>query len=117
MAATFYQRVLQIGDWENDGGAIDLGELYSYLVLYEGSLMSAAQIKSFTNCTTAQEDDVDEILGTMPNTILSALNATARARWPHLVYNVFKLGLYGAQGDTRFAAFDSEADIKAALGI
>lgn len=110
MSASFYERILQLGDWENDGGPVDVSDLQSQLILYEAGLMTAAEIASRYNCTVAQVLDVEEILGTMPTALLSAVQAAARARWSAKIGQVFKLG---SQQDQRF---DTVAEVKAAIG-
>lgn len=111
MSASFLERCLNLGDYENDGGAIDTVDLHSHLVLYEAGLCTAANIYFRYSCTEAQENDVDAILATMPGTILSALNAVARARWAGVIFHVLKLGLQG------HPSYDSVAEVETALGI
>lgn len=111
MAASFYERVLGLGDYENDGGIIDVGEMGTELVLYEASLTTAAAMKTKWSLTGAQGTDLDDILATMPNTLITLVQAAARARWAAKTFNVFKLG---CQTDSRF---DTVAELKTALGI
>lgn len=111
MAANLYERILRIGDYENDGGPVLPDELRIHLNLYEAGLTTAANIKTAFSCTTAQSSDMDALLGTMPTTLLTFLNAVQRARWVDRIYSVFVAGIAG------WPAFDSVAECKTALGI
>ena len=101
---------MYLGDYENDGGAIDLHVLWQLLHMYEAGIVDAAYIKTRHSLTTPQGADLDELLATMPGLILTALNATARARWADTVYAVLYIGSEGNTG------FNSEALARAALG-
>jgi len=108
MSATFYERILRTGDYENDGGYIDIEEFEDLLVMYEAGEVGAALIKSRFSCTTPQADDVDDILATIPNPLLGVL---VRARWAHLVAAICRSGLRGV------AAYDTPAELEAELGV
>lgn len=110
MAATFYERCLRIGDYENDGGIVDLDALRVSFILYSDGLVNAAWVKTTLGCTgTAQENDCQDILDTLPVVVL-VLSAAERAAWPHKVNAIFTAGVMGV-------GFTTEALCKTALGI
>lgn len=111
MSATFYERLMRIGDYENDGGIVDVEGFQNCLALYEAGDYSASQIKSYFSCTAEQEEDVDDILGTLPGTLLSFLQTAARARWALHIGAVFRGSLMALSG------FSTEAECKAAIGL
>lgn len=117
MSATFYERMMRSGDWENDGGSINYDGLYKALRLFESSLVdddyvAVEAVRDVgTTLTTPQRADLDDVLATMPNVVLSALNATARARWTHKIYAISCAALDQRTG------FTTEAMVKTALGV
>ena len=80
MAATFIERCIQLGDFYEDGGAIDLNQLYAAVCLYDAGIENAAFLKGIFNCTAAQGDELDEILATRPGVLEQVLT---RAQWVH----------------------------------
>lgn len=111
MSASFIERCTLTGDYENDGGNVDLGQLQSCLVMYEAGIVNAAFIKTCFSCTTAQGEDVNDILATMPSVLLTILNGLARARWTARIIEVLRAG------QQQWSGFTNVALIKGHLGI
>ncbi len=117
MAASYYDRVCCFGDWENDGGQLRSDTLGKALVLYAAGLVDAAYVK--THClepgdnalTSPQQADIDDILATMPSTLLSLVGAFNKALWAAKVEQVL-----GAGRDQK-TGFTTEAAVKTALGV
>ncbi len=111
MSATLIERCIRVGDFENDGGIIDIDDFEDYLYLLEAGIATAADLEAHFSLTTAQREQLDALVATMPASLLSAVNAAARARWVHKIYSVFRLGVRAN------ADFDTDAKCAAALGI
>lgn len=111
MSATFIERCIRVGDWENDGGIVDIGQLQTMLTLYEAGQINAQSIKDWFACTTEQGDELDEVLGTMPGTLLTLLQAAARARWANTVCAIFTAGVM------MHPDYDTANECRAALGL
>lgn len=111
MSATFYERAIGVGDYDSDGGLIDLTAFFREIVLFEAGLTTAAALKTAFSLTTAQGNDLDDVLATMPGLVITLTQAATRARWAQKVYQVFYLG---RQGDPRF---DTTAECKTAIGV
>lgn len=117
MAASLYDRACCFGDWENDGGSINPTGLVRVLTLYAAGLVNDAYVKA--NCasdeesalTVAQESDIDDILATMPGTLLSLVGAFNKALWAAKVECVLWAGREQRTG------FTTEALVKTALGV
>ncbi len=109
--ASLIDRALRLNDWETDGDALDLDSFEFGLTLFSAGLVTRAQVKAALNCSTAQGNDLDDIMDTMPTSILTALNAAARARWPGNMRAILTSGLQGFYGLT------TEAACKTAMGI
>lgn len=117
MAASLYERACLLGDWENDGGGLNPSCLARALVMYASGLVNSAYVTA--NCvgdgesalTPAQESDLDDILATMPSTLLSLVGAFNKALWAAKV----ECTLWA--GREQRAGFTTEALIKTALGV
>lgn len=131
MSATFIERCIHRGDYENDGGAVDLDEFENCLVMYEaGMLTNTAIIERFAE-SEPQEEQIQDLLNTMPATTLS-LNvplvgilatpaAVARAQWVRSIRAVLNAGLWSLDAEstdgTYLDGFDTAAEVETALGL
>ena len=109
--ATFIERVMRIGDYEEDGGHVDLDMFRTGLVLLQRGLIDAAYIKDLLGCTVPQGGDMDEILGLMPASTPPELAETARMCWITEVYEILRAGLM------QWVGFELEGDVRSALGL
>jgi|SRR6185436_2259597 len=117
--ANFYDRVLRINDWQDEGqGAeVDLDELESLLALFESGLADASFIKDKFGATAGQKTDIQEILDTLPSALLTLVQATTRARWAKNVAEILRTGLRASTGDGYGGtSWGTEAGLRAALG-
>lgn len=113
MSATFIERVIRVGDFDNDGGIIDMEALADFLILYEADALgiTADFLESEFSLTSPQRDQLDDILATRPSALLTALNATSRARWAHRVSSVLRCGV------RQSTLCDTNAKCAALIGI
>lgn len=94
--ATFIDRVLQLSDYETDGGYIERSILADVLHMYVGGAVNSAYVKTYFALTTSQAAGLDEILATQPAALLTVLNAVARAAWVDKVVGILSMGQRGA---------------------
>jgi len=113
MSATFIERCIRVGDYDNDGGIIDLETFEDFLYLYEASAsgIDGDFMETAFSLTPAQRAQLDDILATRPATLLTALNATARSRWAHTIFSVLRCGVRA------MPEMDTDAKVSAFLGI
>lgn len=117
MSASLYERICCLGDWENDNGALNPTGVCRAMVLYASGVVNAAYVKA--QCfgdgelalTSAQQSDMDDLLATMPSTLLSLVGAFNKALWAAKVEAIFWAGRELRPG------FTTEALIKTALGV
>lgn len=117
MTASLFERVCCMGDYENDGGAINPTYIGRALTLYAAGTVDASFVAD--NCmdpsegalTVAQETDLTSLLATMPANLLSFLSAFQKAQWAGKVESIFWAARDGRTG------FTTEALVKTALGV
>lgn len=110
MSATFIERCIRVGDYENDGGIIDIEDLEDHLHLLESGDITTADIETRFSLTTAQRTQLDDIVATLP-AVTTAADAAARAGWVHRVFGVLRLGVRG------HTDYDTDAKCATALGL
>jgi hypothetical protein len=103
--ATFIQRCVQEGDFETDGGAIDLNFLKSVTNLCDYGLLTRAEFKTILNCTVAQANECDEIFAAAPAPVLD------KARWAEAVVAV----MYA--GSQHWVGFETASACRVKLGL
>jgi hypothetical protein len=103
--ATFIERACAYGEYESDGGAIDINAFMHTLVLWNEDQISSAQLHGYFACTPAQEAECEEILATRPG------GGLARVQWASRV-----IAKIWAGGQFQFGLVDA-ASVRAALGL
>ena len=103
--ATFIQRCVQEGDFETDGGAIDLNLFKAVLNLADYGLITLPEFKTILGCTVAQGNEVDELFGSAPAAILD------KTRWAEAVVAV----MYA--GSKYWSGFETAAACRVKLGL
>lgn len=109
--ATFIERCLRQGDWENDGGLVDIDLFQNSLALFESGRMTNADIHLLFNCTPGQAAEMEEITGTMPANTSSVPQAIARARWVVTTCAILRAGLIP------WPAYDTPNKVRLSLGL
>lgn len=111
MSATFIERVIAVGDHGEDGGAIDPVVVHAMLTMFSAGDADATYLKTLWALTTPQGEQLDAVLATMPDVVLSLVTAYERAQWPTKVYSILMLGRMASPD------FDTGAKCASALGI
>lgn len=109
--ATLLDRVLHTNDWVTDGGELSAQPFGYALCMYTAGLWTAANIKTQFDMTTSQGAQLDAILATRPAAPLLLLNVPAYVQWADKVIGI----IWAAQA--AWPPFDTEAEVKTALGI
>lgn len=105
--ATFIERVIAVGDYAEDGGAIDPVLVHCLLSLYSNGSITSTYIKGVLSLTSTQGDQLDDVLSTMPNSGAAA----QRAQWATLIYSYLMLGRQ------QVVEYDTDSELAAAIGI
>lgn len=109
--ASFLDRIRSDSDYADDGGYINQDEFRGWMAMYASGVVTAAQIKSYYSCTTAQSAQLDAIFATRPSSPLLLLNVPAYVQWADKVVGIIQ----AACG--YWTGFTTDALVKAALGI
>jgi len=108
MSATFIERCTLKGDYEIDGGAIDLNHLKAALNIFDNEELDAENLSGIFNCTAGQETELNEILATRPNAQKSEFK---RAQWSEKIVGV----MYG--GSQNWTGFETASACRVKLGL
>lgn len=116
MSATLYERMGRFGDYENDGGDIAHTAFHRAATLYVAGLadddyVADEMTEGYGALTTPQRADLDELLGTVPASLLFLVNAYQKAEWADRVFHTMLTCIERKNGMTTEAAF------KTALGV
>lgn len=104
--ATFLERVLQLADYETDGGVIDASVFLPLMLqLYGAELITPEAIGAFFATTPAQQTHLIELLDTRP------ANITARQSWAIRQSSIL------FAGQSQIAGFYSETEQRDKLGL
>lgn len=90
---------------------IDPDQLCHFLDRYVWGKMTASDIKTCYSMSTQQGNDLDDVLATMPNSILSTVNAVNKACWAARIASC----VWGA--GTGNLTYATQAAFKADLGV
>lgn len=112
MAASYYERIIGLGDYADDGGVIDAGVTLQFLRLYAAGILPVSWYRTAWALTTPQSAEFDTLLATQPSSGLLAtlINAKALAQWPDRVGAALAL----AQSTWEYP---TAASLKTALGV
>lgn len=108
VSASFFERMLQIGDYENDGGVVDCSVWMPLILqLYADDQITLATAGALPaiNCTPAQLTELGEILNTRP------ASQTARQSW------AIKTGSILFAGQMQVPGFYSVNELRQRLGL
>ncbi len=110
--ATFIERCMGYPYGEYVGeDQLSCDQVARALLLYSRGDRDASWLKSSMSLTTEQGNELDEILATMPTSLLTVVNAVNRSQWPDKVGVLLN---YGAQAH---ADYDTPAKVRTALGL
>ena len=103
--ASFIDRCLARGDYNDDGGSVDIEVFKSFLnLIIEGSF-ATTKAHDYFSCTQAQMDEMDEIIATLPSQL------SAKLRWVDVTYSNLMLGKLDIEG------YRTNNEIRAHLGL
>jgi len=108
MSATLIERCTLKGDFENDGGAIDLNHLKAAINIFDNDELTAEDLEGIFGCTAGQAVVLNEILATRPNSQKSEFK---RAQWSEKIIGV----MYG--GSQNWTGFETASACRVKLGL
>lgn len=133
MSASFYERILLLGDYAEDGGEVSIDAFAQMCACYESGKLAASYIKEYHTAGTSdptsnesQQADIQDILDTLPGTLTVvtgvdfgippsvttvAVSTAGRDGWAFHISSVLNLAVNGYDG------FATVNDLKAKLGV
>jgi hypothetical protein len=93
------------------GDVIDPATMQHLLCVFASGDVDAAYLKQTLATDTPQGDELDEILETQPDMIMSLANAVVSAQWPLKVSSILWLGRI------QIPEYDTPAKVRTALGL
>lgn len=111
--ASFIDRCIRTGNWQDDGSAVDIAYFNSALTCFDADLIDATQLKTLFNCTTDQGNELDEIIGQRP----SNQNSVPASRWAKMVIAVLDVALFEVSASSTITGLNSAEAVRTALGL
>lgn len=105
-----FERIICEDDYETDGGQIPTPHWIAAFWLHIGGGLTRAAFKSMFSMTTAQGNELDELLDSRPAVPLLLLNVPAWSAWPHRIAGAVQL-VFTNNG------IDTASDLRAACGL
>jgi hypothetical protein len=109
--ASLLDRIRCANDWDTDGGYVNPAEFNAYLQLWAAGNVSTATFKSHFSMTTAQGNQLDDILATRPAAPLLLINVAPYVLWSDKVAGIINLA------SQYVPEFDTDGEVQTALGI